>query len=77
MAPMLLGFILGDILEKNLSRTLTLTDGSYAFLWERPLTLTIMLLALLALLLPVFIAVWDKKRGKKSSTTQATEHATD
>ncbi|WP_207061115.1 tripartite tricarboxylate transporter permease [Motiliproteus sp. SC1-56] len=54
MAPMLLGFILGGIMEKNLSRALTLSDGSLAFLWERPLTLTIMVLAITMLLLPLF-----------------------
>ncbi|WP_426415687.1 tripartite tricarboxylate transporter permease [Aestuariirhabdus sp. LZHN29] len=53
MAPMLLGFILGDMMERNLSRALTLSDGSFAFLWERPLTLGIMLLALVVLLLPL------------------------
>nr|WP_086940560.1 tripartite tricarboxylate transporter permease [Thaumasiovibrio occultus] len=60
MAPMLLGFILGDILEKNLSRSLTLADGSFSFLWERPLTLTIMLLAIMALLMPVVGKIWER-----------------
>lgn len=54
MAPMLLGFILGGIMEKNLSRALTMSDGSFAFLWERPLTLGITLLALVVLLLPLY-----------------------
>ena len=53
MAPMLLGFILGGIMENNLSRSLTLYDGSLAFLWERPLTLTIMVIAVVVLLLPL------------------------
>lgn len=54
MAPMLLGFILGGILENNLSRALVISDGSFAFLWERPLTLSIMVVAVLVLLIPVF-----------------------
>lgn len=53
MAPMLLGFILGGILENNLSRALTLSDGSLSFLWERPLTLSICLIALALLILPM------------------------
>ncbi len=52
LAPMLLGFILGGIMENNLSRALTLSDGSFAFLWERPLTLGIMLTAGIVVLLP-------------------------
>ncbi|UTV30658.1 tripartite tricarboxylate transporter permease [Photobacterium atrarenae] len=75
MAPMLLGFILGDIMEKNLSRSLTLSDGSYAFLWERPLTLSIMVLAVLALLLPIFTAVLEKRKTAKSAQPRAAETA--
>jgi len=62
MAPMLLGYILGDIMEQNLSRSLVLSDGSLAFLWERPLTLTIMIIAILVLLLPLIGKVFGKKK---------------
>ncbi|KEI70273.1 tripartite tricarboxylate transporter permease [Endozoicomonas elysicola] len=61
MAPMLLGFILGGILENNLSRALTLSDGSLSFLWERPLTLSICLITLVLLLLPVLRSLLDMK----------------
>ncbi|WP_210394835.1 tripartite tricarboxylate transporter permease [Motiliproteus sediminis] len=60
MAPMLLGFILGGIMEKNLSRALTMTDGSFSFLWDRPLTLCITLIAVLVLLLPLASA-WYRR----------------
>lgn len=69
IAPMLLGFILGDILEKNLSRSLTLSDGSYSFLWERPLTLSIMIIAALALLMPLVTAVLEKRKQKSAQAT--------
>ncbi len=62
MAPMLLGYILGDILEQNLSRSLVLSDGSLAFLWERPLTLTIMVVAILVLVMPLISKVFGKKK---------------
>ncbi len=75
MAPMLLGFILGDILEKNLSRSLTLSDGSFAFLWERPLTLTIMIFAVLALMLPMFTMLKEKRQQAKAAC--ATEEPQD
>ena len=54
LAPLLLGFILGDMLEDNLRRALLIWDGSYAFLWQRPITLTIMVLAGLTMLLPAY-----------------------
>ncbi len=58
MAPMLLGYILGGIMEQNLSRSLVLSDGSFAFLWERPLTLSITLIAVLILSLPLLGTLW-------------------
>jgi putative tricarboxylic transport membrane protein len=54
MAPMLLGFILGAMMEDNLRRALTISDGSLSFLWERPITLAILIITLLTLLNPLF-----------------------
>ncbi|MCP4397956.1 MAG: tripartite tricarboxylate transporter permease [bacterium] len=53
MAPMLLGFILGAMMEDNLRRALVISDGSLSFLWERPLTLTILVITALTLLKPL------------------------
>ena len=61
---MLLGFILGGLMEDNLRRSLTIYDGSIRFLWERPLTLVIMLSTVLILLIP-FIGPFFKKAFKK------------
>jgi putative tricarboxylic transport membrane protein len=61
MAPMLLGYILGDILEQNLSRSLVLSDGSLSFLWERPLTLTIIIIAVLLLVMPLISKLLSKR----------------
>ena len=63
MAPMLLGFILGGMLEKNLSRALVVSDGSFDFLWNRPLTFSIMSVTLIILLLP-----WILNLGKRLGT---------
>jgi putative tricarboxylic transport membrane protein len=53
MAPMLLGFILGGMMEENLRRALLINDDSWTFLWERPLTMSILLIAFLILVLPI------------------------
>ncbi|UCH38643.1 MAG: tripartite tricarboxylate transporter permease [Gammaproteobacteria bacterium] len=54
MAPLLLGFILGGMMEDNLRRALLINDDSLSFLWERPITLTIMLITILVLVAPLF-----------------------
>jgi putative tricarboxylic transport membrane protein len=59
MAPMILGFVLGRMMEENLRRALEIHDG-YNFLWERPLTLGIMILTAIILLAPVM--QWFKAR---------------
>ena len=53
MAPLLLGFILGGLMEDNLRRSLMIYDGSFSFLWERSITLIINLITLSLLATPV------------------------
>jgi putative tricarboxylic transport membrane protein len=64
MAPMLLGYILGGIMEQNLSRSLVMSDGSLSFIWERPLTLSIIVIAAILLFLPLISKLFAA-RGQK------------
>ena len=43
MPPLILAFVLGGLMEENLRRSLLISDGSWSFLWDRPLTIIIML----------------------------------
>jgi TctA family transporter len=52
-APLLLGFVLGPLIEENLRRTLILSDGSFAIFLQRPLALAMLLVALALLVLTV------------------------
>jgi len=67
MAPLLLGFILGGLMEDNLRRSLIIYDGSMRFLLERHLTLAIMILTILIVLAP-FIGPAIKGFFQKSSS---------
>jgi len=62
MAPLILGFILGGMMEDNLQRTMTLYDGSLNFLWERPVSLGITIVLVLVILLPITRALRDLVR---------------
>ena len=53
MAPMILGFILGGMMENNLRRALTISDGSLSFLWERPMTASILAVTIIMLAWPL------------------------
>ncbi len=60
MAPLLLGFILGDMIESNFRRAMLISNGSYSFIWERPLTMSILLVAIFVFLFPLFAFIKGK-----------------
>ncbi len=61
LAPMLLGFILGGMLEDNLRRALLIWNGNYDFLWQRPITASILIMTLLVLLMPSLLTYMSSK----------------
>jgi putative tricarboxylic transport membrane protein len=60
-APMLLGFILGPMMEENLRRSLTLSRGDPLIFLRSPISVTMLIIALLALLL-VLLPTFRKTR---------------
>jgi len=55
LAPLLIGFILGRMLEDNFSRSMQLYDG-FSFVLERPMTMGLLALAVLLVTLPSYRA---------------------
>ncbi len=55
LAPLLIGFILGGMLENNFSRSMQLYDG-ISFIWERPMTLGLLTIAAILIILPSYRA---------------------
>lgn len=62
LAPMILGFILGGMMEENLRRALLINNDSWSFLWERQLTLAILAIAVLTLIVPMLLPLYQKWR---------------
>ena len=63
LAPLLIGFILGSMLEDNFSRSMQLYDG-FGFILERPMTLGLLTLALILIALPTYRARRARLRAK-------------
>ena len=61
MPPLILAFVLGGLMEENLRRSLLISDGSWSFLWDRPLTIVIM--AVIAM-----IVLWQCIKSIKSKS---------
>ena len=59
LPPMIIGFILGGMLEDNLGRAMR-KAGGMEFMWERPMTLAILVLALALLIYPI---LKDRRRA--------------
>ncbi len=60
-APMLLGFVLGKLMEEYLRRAMTISRGDWTVFFTRPLSLTLLILAGILLVI-VFLPAIAKKR---------------
>ncbi|MCW2310039.1 tripartite tricarboxylate transporter permease [Rhodobium gokarnense] len=63
LAPLLIGFILGRMLEDNFARSMQLYDG-VGFILERPMTLGLLILAGILVLLPSYRARRARMRAR-------------
>lgn len=59
MAPLVLGIVLGELLDRNLRRAMTLADGDYALFFTRPISAVIVAIIVLVVLAQV---PWVQKR---------------
>jgi putative tricarboxylic transport membrane protein len=63
VAPVILGVILGPLMEAQFRRTLLVSDGDMSAFLERPFAVALFVLALLALVVPVAVASVRSVRG--------------
>lgn len=66
MPPIILGLILGNLTEKNLQRSLTLSNGSFSIFLHRPIALVLLIIAFLSLVYPLFLPLLHKRKNKKA-----------
>lgn len=64
LAPLLLGFILGGLMEENLRRSLMISDGELSFLWARPITLSFTVIAAIVIITPLLLTAFHKYRRR-------------
>lgn len=61
IAPLVLGLVLGPMVENNLRRALTISNGDFSIFVSRPISLAFLLITLLWLVIPFLM----KRRGKE------------
>jgi putative tricarboxylic transport membrane protein len=65
LAPIILGVVLGPLMEKNLRRSMALSDGDPAILFSSPIALFLYALAVLSLFMPLVArTVRARSRGR-------------
>lgn len=61
-APLLLGFVLGPLLEEHLRRAMIISRGDPMVFLERPISATLLGLALLAVIIAVLPSIRRKRK---------------
>ncbi len=62
-APMILGLVLGPIFESSLRQSLTISHGSFDIFMTRPISLSLLVVAVLFLVLPVLASIIGKRKA--------------
>lgn len=68
-APLAFGLILGPMLEENLRRSLMISQGSWNIFLERPISLLLLVVTVLAILLPIVMPYIKKRKSGAASVT--------
>jgi putative tricarboxylic transport membrane protein len=55
LVPVILGVLLGNEMEKNLRRALTISDGDWSILWSSPLAIGLWVFAIVGFLAPLIV----------------------
>lgn len=66
-APLLLGFVLGPLMEEHFRRSMLLSRGSFMVFFERPISGTIMALTIMI----IIWGIWSSGRQKRRQTAMA------
>ncbi|MGE5339511.1 MAG: tripartite tricarboxylate transporter permease [Gemmatimonadota bacterium] len=62
MAPLILGFVLGDMMEQNLRRALSITNGDLSILWASPISIGLWVLAVAMVTVPLAVRRLSRHR---------------
>ncbi|WP_212934196.1 tripartite tricarboxylate transporter permease [Robertmurraya siralis] len=64
-SPIILGLILGPMMESNFRRSLVMSEGDISIFFTRPITVVLLTIAIITLFTPIFKAVLQNKRNGK------------
>ena len=65
--PLVLGLLLGDTMEKNMRRALTLSKGDWSYFLTQPISAVILVLVVVTFCLPFIMEAVKKNKAKKGA----------
>jgi putative tricarboxylic transport membrane protein len=65
VAPVIVGMILGPLAEAQMRNALSIGEGHWSVFWERPMSLTLLVVVVVCLVLP---PLWSAIQKKRSAT---------
>ncbi len=79
MAPLILGFVLGDLMEQNLRRALSITNGELGILVESPISIGLWIGAAAMVVVPPLMRLRARRKSRCRAQPEPgdTHHATD
>ncbi len=75
LVPVILGVLLGNLMEANLRRAMTISDGNWAALFASPLALTLWAIAVAGFILPIVLG--KALKGRIEAARHETDELTD
>ncbi|EDW6270501.1 tripartite tricarboxylate transporter permease [Salmonella enterica subsp. enterica] len=64
MSPLILGFVLGEMLEQNLRRALSISNGNMAILWQSGVAKALLIMAIMVIVVPPVLRLIRKHSRK-------------
>ena len=68
MPPIILGLLLGETVESNLRRAIVLGGGDIGYFLHRPVTMVLLIIAVISLFYPILVPMFKKWREKKAAS---------
>lgn len=75
MSPLILGFVLGEMLEQNLRRALSISNGDTAILWSSGISQTLLVLAIAVITLPPLVRLLRRRKAVVAATDASAEQS--
>ena len=73
LVPIILGVLLGDQMEKNLRRTMTISDGDLWALVDSPLSIALWSFAIIGFILPIFAGRYFRPKAADSHEMEGSD----